>query len=67
MKDPAQIELPTNESPLSGQTHLDETQKQTILKLLDKYTTLKGEKGLGTTSLTKHKIETGSAARPLVC
>ena len=36
VKDPAQIELPTNESPLSGQTHLDETQKQTILKLLDK-------------------------------
>ena len=59
VNDPAQIELPTNES----ETHLDENQKQTILKLLDKYPTLKGEKGLGTTSLlTKHKIETGSAA-----
>ncbi len=59
VKEPAQIDLPSEKSPLS---ELDETQKNAILKLLEKYPTLRVEKGLGTTTLTKHRIETGSAA-----
>ena len=48
--------------PFSEQSHLDEIKKEAICKLLDKYPTLRGEKGIGTTSLTRHRIETGSAA-----
>ena len=46
---------------LLEQQHLSVDQRQAILKLLDKYPGLRGEQGLGKTSVTTHKIDTGNA------
>ena len=55
------VDTTTNDDILNRQTHLTNEQKEAIYKIINKYPSITGKKGLGKTNITEHNINTGDA------